>query len=694
LTLRTKLFVLTGILCSALLILVGLFAKDAMSERNDLANAAAINAIADRYLAAGAAWAVERGAANGVIGNPAAATAEQRQTILIQRKAGDDAFAEAGRLLAAFADAPPILAREQAGVADAVRQLADLRARVDQSKAVEPELVKAWFPAITDVIFRAQNVRMAVERGLPRNVSRPIRMLFEAKGLLAIVSEAAGRERGAVAGIIAAGKPLTGDQYLAQGDNRGQIALAWTRLQILNGGADAELTAAIASVHQAYFETFEQVRRQVFAASSAGSAYPVTAPEWFRQATAAINRILAAQATATRLADNLIVTAISAAQWRLITALAIAAGILGLAIVSFWFIGHQIARPLYTMTAAMRGLAGGDLAVAIPGIGRHDEIGAMAGAVQIFKDNALEAERLKDVHAAAVAESERLKKQAILDMAETVERETAAVVAKIESTTRGVDSSAQEMETMAGAVSLDSQSVAAASEQALANVQTVSSAAEELSASIREISSQVARASAVTRHAVESGNKANGTIRSLSDVVDKISEVTKLIGAIADQTNLLALNAAIEAARAGEQGRGFAVVADEVRRLAERTTAATGEIGGMIKAIQQETTAAVLSMEEGVHQVELGSEKAAVSGSALDDIVRQMSGLHLQISQIATAAEQQTATTQEITHTVQRMTEEVRTTAAGAQSGAQASERLSSLAEGLESLIGQFKLVG
>ena len=182
------------------------------------------------------------------------------------------------------------------------------------------------------------------------------------------------------------------------------------------------------------------------------------------------------------------------------------------------------------------------------------------------------------------------------------------------------------------------------------------------------------------------------TVQSLGERGDQIGAIVATIKEIADQTNLLALNAAIEAARAGEQGRGFAVVADEVRRLAERTTSATGEIGGMIAGIQQETRAAVLSMEQGVSQVELGSAKAALSGDALREIVQQMSALHLQISQIATAAEQQTATTQEITATVQRISEEGRTTAVGAQSGAEASAQLSSLADGLASLVAQFKL--
>jgi methyl-accepting chemotaxis protein len=182
------------------------------------------------------------------------------------------------------------------------------------------------------------------------------------------------------------------------------------------------------------------------------------------------------------------------------------------------------------------------------------------------------------------------------------------------------------------------------------------------------------------------------TIESLGQRGNQIGEIIATIQDIADQTNLLALNAAIEAARAGEMGRGFAVVADEVRRLAERTTEATGEIGSMIKGIQDETQNAVRSMDEGVRQVETGSQKAAASGEALQEILGQIASLNMQISQIATAAEEQTATTNEINNSVQRMTDEVRTTAHGAQDATNAAAQLSNLAVGLEQLVGQFKL--
>jgi methyl-accepting chemotaxis protein len=255
--------------------------------------------------------------------------------------------------------------------------------------------------------------------------------------------------------------------------------------------------------------------------------------------------------------------------------------------------------------------------------------------------------------------------------------------------------------------------IATGAEQVATQTGSVATASEEMSATASDIARTcllAAEASNQTQTAanesayivMESVNVMNTiaecvqhsaqTVGGLGQRSDQIGAIVSTIEDIADQTNLLALNAAIEAARAGEQGRGFAVVADEVRALAERTTKATREISEMIKAIQQETKGAVISMENGVREVETGISESARSSESLCLILTQVAALTEQVSQIATAAEQQTATTGEITRNLQQVTDVVLDTARGASETASASSELARQAGELQNLVAQFKL--
>ena len=251
------------------------------------------------------------------------------------------------------------------------------------------------------------------------------------------------------------------------------------------------------------------------------------------------------------------------------------------------------------------------------------------------------------------------------------------------------------------------------SHEVVSQADTVATASEEMAATSADIAqnchqaaessnraSQAAQTGArVVRETVEGMTRIAEKVRSSASAVeqlgarsDQIGEIVATIEDIADQTNLLALNAAIEAARAGEQGRGFAVVADEVRALAERTTKATREIGEMIKSIQKDTRLAVSAMEDGVQEVELGTTGAASSGQALEAILMQINEVTGQINQIATAAEEQTATTREITNNIHNISDTVKMSARSSEEISLASSQLSDLSVELQEMVKKFKL--
>jgi methyl-accepting chemotaxis protein len=283
------------------------------------------------------------------------------------------------------------------------------------------------------------------------------------------------------------------------------------------------------------------------------------------------------------------------------------------------------------MTLAMRELASGRLDLAIPGVGRRDEIGAMAAAVEVFKGNAIERLRLE---AEAKEGERRAAAQRRADMhrlADEFQDAVGAIVNTVSANSTQLEAAAGILTKTAAVTQQLSGSVAAASEQASANVQSVASATEEMTSSVNEISRQVQESARIAGGAVKQAQQTDARINALSQAAGRIGDVVKLITAIAEQTNLLALNATIEAARAGEAGRGFAVVASEVKQLASQTAKATDEIGTQIAGMQTATRESVAAIKE--------------IGTTIDRISQIA-------STIAAAVEEQGAATQEIARNV------------------------------------------
>ena len=248
--------------------------------------------------------------------------------------------------------------------------------------------------------------------------------------------------------------------------------------------------------------------------------------------------------------------------------------------------------------------------------------------------------------------------QAIRKVAES-SSQVASAAAQVNSTAVRIATGAEEVAAQSATVATAGEEMSATSGDIAQNCQMAAEGAHRAAQSAQNGALVVDATIAVMGQIAAKVQESAGTVESLGARSDQIGAIIGTIEDIADQTNLLALNAAIEAARAGEQGRGFAVVADEVRALAERTTRATREIGEMIKAIQGETRGAVAAMEQGVRQVEAGTIEAGRSGEALRDILEQVNAVAMQVNQIATAAEEQTATTSEISSNMMQITEVV-----------------------------------
>ncbi len=335
------------------------------------------------------------------------------------------------------------------------------------------------------------------------------------------------------------------------------------------------------------------------------------------------------------------------------------------------FLYRAIAVPLRDCISVVDKIADGNLDVEVT-TNRKDELGMLLTAVGRMSDNLKEIIRqVKSAAQSVASESEQLNSTA---------EQMATGAEQVACQAGTVATASEEMAATSSEIAHNCLSAAEASNRAYQAAESGAEVVEKTVANMGRIAARVQK----TATAVE----------GLGNQSEQIGDIVRTIKDIADQTNLLALNAAIEAARAGDQGRGFAVVADEVRALAERTSTATNEISSMIGSIQGDTREAVVAMNEGVREVELGSADAARSGEVLRSILDLVQAVSSQVNQIATAAEEQTATTGEISSNIHQITTVVQQSADGAQRSAGSARQLTSLSAELQKVVGRFQLSG
>ena len=359
---------------------------------------------------------------------------------------------------------------------------------------------------------------------------------------------------------------------------------------------------------------------------------------------------------------------IDAAFWEVATELG-AILLITLAVVAglAFVIARSITRPLATITAGMQRLAEGDLNVDISYDRQRDEIGDLARSFRVFRDNAQRMEEMRTQQEETERRAAEERREALLDMAASLEASVMDVVGAVSSASDEMHQTAGTMAELARETSGKAEAVADGSQEASANVQTVASATEELNASIGEIGRQAAKSADIAATAVTQADTTNQEMASLTEAAEKIGEVVQLITAIAEQTNLLALNATIEAARAGEAGKGFAVVASEVKNLANQTAKATEDISRQINAVQSVTGRAAEAMDR------------------ISSVIGEMNEI---ASGIAAAVEQQGAATREISSNVDRTAEGARSVSQNIHAVSEASQETGGAAQSVLAVAG------
>ncbi|HYC13780.1 MAG TPA: methyl-accepting chemotaxis protein [Stellaceae bacterium] len=391
----------------------------------------------------------------------------------------------------------------------------------------------------------------------------------------------------------------------------------------------APLVAALAKTMKSYIDAGQQVVSMAAFDAATASIFMGNADQAYEDAQKQIDRL--EEIVQKHKAEMVAQAHSEIASARLVYVVSLAVIAL-VAILATWLVSKRISRPVIVMAGFMRKLAAGERAAETPYTGRRDEIGAIAAAVQVFKETSIEADRL-------TAERERQREQQakhsqrLSELARDFDAKVTAVLGSVTNAAEALKSTASIMAATAEETSRQAAAASAASGQAAGNVQTVAAATEQLASSVGEIGRQVGLSSRVTEKAVGEAGKTNVTVRSLTEASQRIGQVVELINSIASQTNLLALNATIEAARAGEAGKGFAVVASEVKNLANQTSKATEEIGSQIAGMQQATQQVV---------------------AAIDTITGTITEINKISATIAAAVEEQDAATQEIARNIQQ----------------------------------------
>lgn len=628
---RTMLLGCIGALTALLVALLGWSAVTALGQYRSASDGLALNQAANRFSAALFDLLPERLQVNDALQTVAPADSQTMVAIAERRARVQSQMMSALDILRLqdFPNKAAQLAKMQKALGD----LAALRLKVDHALQRprgerDPEVMRSFIPALNAFIDVAQPLWSQAMEGAATDAMMARLAVF--REVAWMMRDLAGRERSSMSPLIALDQPVTDELADLHRLQRAKIDALW---EIVGRHANGEppgspVLSAIAQARQAYFVDFRHLIDELRERRDHWDPYGITVAEFAARTTPQINslyeilRVAAAQSDAHML------------ELRQDAAIALVVTLSGLAVSllivagTFLVVSRRVMVPISGLTAAMDRLAGHDHAIVIPCLDRHDEFGLMARAVEVFRQNALLAERLTEEKSAQEAAREQRIRH-LDQLTSGFEARASDLVASVSHAAIELEQAAQEMSGTSEQAKGQAGAVAIAAEQASSNVQAMAGAAEELALSVTEISRQIEQSARVAQQATEDAARSNSAMATLAETAQKIGTVVELITTIAGQTNLLALNATIEAARAGDAGKGFAVVASEVKSLATQTARATGDIAGQISQIQaatQEAVKAIGSISETIRRIGDITASVAISvedqGAATSEIAR------------------------------------------------------------------------
>ena len=609
-----------------------------------------------------------------------AATPAQLEAIAKVVHQADAAFANARTAVGALSDSAAIVE----GLNQAATKLSDVRAATDRALGVpmtarDAAVVKGFLPGVAQVVATIEPVLNRIENQVTTADASLTALLNVARTAQDLRISAGGRAA-SMSPAVTTRRPMTAAEISSIDRAQGRVDLD---RQLIEAGVDqigspARLVKPLKDAVDAYFgQVAPWLEKEILAFRSDGKYGINSEDELAAKVVPAVQSFFAVRDAALAEAAERVGAARNSALIMLALAGLAVVALLGVLAGVTMMLRRRVIMPLATLTDTVGDLAAGRHDVTIPTANRADEIGAMSGSLQVFKE-ALIAKKAADEAAAVEADAKIQRGQRV----DKITRDFESMIGEI---VEVVSSASTELEASAGTLTATAERseqlttvVAAASEEASTNVQSVASATEEMASSVNEISRQVQDSARIASEAVEQARKTNDRVGELAKAATRIGDVVELINTIAGQTNLLALNATIEAARAGEAGRGFAVVASEVKALAEQTAKATGEISQQISGIQAATQESVAAIKE------------------IGDTIGRMSEI---ASTVTSAVEEQGAATQEISRNVQQAahgTQQVSANIADVQRGASetgsASSQVLTAAKSLSGESGRLRL--